>query len=142
MGLNGRSLAIERQMIVRARQQVMSVTSWLTHAEFARLNGVSPPDVAVQLRVWKEAKMIFSVLHEDVELFPVYAFGDDRLQPLGGLQAILMLLTGKKDDWGMAYWFAGANGYLGGKRPQDVLRTNPDEVLLAAKDELAGVTHG
>jgi len=96
----------------------------------------------VQLGVWKETKMIFSVLHERVELFPAYAFTDDKLQPCAGLQVILTLFDGKKNDWGAAYWFAGANGFLGGKRPQDVLRINPDEVLLAAEDELAGVTHG
>lgn len=86
--------------------------------------------------------MLFSVDHEGIELFPAYAFTDDQLQPLSGLQAILTLFAGKKDDWGVAYWFASANGYLGGKPPQDVLRTNPEEVLLAVKDELAGVTHG
>lgn len=138
MGLNERSLTIEKQMIVRAKQKVLSATSWFTEAELASLTGVPSLD----LRAWKETKMIFSVLHERVELFPVYGFTDDGLQPLAGLQAILMLLAWRKDDWGMAYWFAGANGYLGGKRPQDVLRINPDEVLLAAEDELAGVTHG
>jgi hypothetical protein len=142
MGLNERSLTIEKQMIVRAKQKVLSATSWFTQAELASLTGVPSLDLEVQMRAWKETKMIFSVLHERVELFPVYAFTDDRLQPLVGLQAIRMLLAGRKDDWGMAYWFAGANGYLGGKRPQDVLRINPDEVLLAAEDELAGVTHG
>lgn len=135
-------MTTERQMIARAKQKVMNATSWLTEAELARLTGVSPPDLEVQLRAWKEAKMIFSVAHERAELFPAYAFTEDQLQPFAGLQAILILFDGKKNDWGAAYWFAGANGFLGGKRPQDVLRINPDEVLLAAEDELAGVTHG
>lgn len=86
--------------------------------------------------------MIFSVVHDGVELFPPYVFTDSKPQPLAGLQAVLIMFAGKKDGWGMAYWFASANGYLGGKRPHDVLLTNPEAVLLAAKDELARVTHG
>jgi hypothetical protein len=142
MGLRERATAIERQMIARAKQKVLNASSWFTQAELTRLTGVPSPDLEIQLEAWKETKTIFSVLHDGLELFPAYAFTDDNLQPLIGLQAILRLFADKKDNWGMAYWFAGANGYLGGKRPQDVLQINPENVLLAAEDELAGVTHG
>lgn len=142
MGSRERAKTIEQQMILTAKQKVLSATNWSTQAELARLTDVSAPDLDVQLHEWKETKMLFSVHHEGVELFPAYAFTDDKLQPLAELQAILTLFAGKKDDWGVAYWFAGANGYLGGKNPQDVLQTKPEKVLLAAKDELAGVTHG
>lgn len=142
MSLSERSLAIEKQMIVRAKQKVLSATSWFTQAELAGAISVSSPYLDAELRAWKETKMIFSVVHEGVELFPAYAFADIKPQPLPALRAILILFDGKKNDWGAAYWFAGANGYLGGKRPQNVLQTDPEAVLLAAKDELAGVTHG
>lgn len=135
-------MTIELKKITRAKQKVISSTSWFTQAELARLTDAPPPDLEIQLRAWRETKMIFSVLHEGTELFPAYAFSIDKLQPIAGLQAVLMLFAGKRNEWGAAYWFAGANGYLGGKRPQDVLRTNPGEVLLAAHDALTGVTHG
>lgn len=45
-------------------------------------------------------------------------------------------------DWGLAYWFASVNSFLGGKRPQDLLIDTPDRVVDAAKDEVAGVLHG
>lgn len=142
MGLSERAKTLEQQIIATARRKALNATSWFTPAELARLNDVSAPDLDVQLHGWKEMKMLFSVHHEGIELFPAYNFTDDKLQPLSGLHEILTLFAGKKDDWGVAYWFASANGYLGGKRPQDVLGPNPEEVLLAAKDELAGVTHG
>lgn len=132
----------ERQIIVRAKQKVLSAASWYAQAELARLTSISSPDLEADLLRWKNENMIFSVSHKRVELFPAYAFSDDMLKPLAGLQAILMRFAGKKNNWGAAYWFAGANGYLGGRRPQDVLRTDPENVLLAAEDELAGVTHG
>ncbi len=134
-------MTTESQMIARAKQKVMNGTPWYTAPELAVLSGVTLTDLEVQLRLWKEKKDILSVVHERVELFPAYAF-TDKLQPFDELKAILMLFDGKKNDWGTAYWFAGANGYLDGQRPQDVLQTDPDSVLLAAEDELAGVTHG
>lgn len=42
----------------------------------------------------------------------------------------------------MAFWFLSANSFLGGKRPQDMLATQPDLVIDAARDEVQGVAHG
>lgn len=55
---------------------------------------------------------------------------------------MLEIFRGKKDDWGLAYWFASVNSFLGGKRPQDLLISKPDRVVAAAEDEVAGVLHG
>jgi hypothetical protein len=90
----------ERQIIVRAKQKVLSAASWYSQAELARLTGASAPDVESHLRAWKEAKMIFSVPHNKIELFPVYAFSDDKLRPFAGLQAVLMLFAEKKTTVG------------------------------------------
>jgi len=81
--------------------------------------------------------MIFSVSHERAELFPAYAFTDDKLQHCAGLQAILILFDGKKNNWGMAYWFAVANGYLGGERTQDILRAEPEMCCWQLRMNLA-----
>ena len=55
---------------------------------------------------------------------------------------VIGILAGHKDGWGMAYWFQSVNGFLGGKRPQDLLATDPDRVIAAARDEVQGVLHG
>ena len=62
--------------------------------------------------------------------------------PYSGLKPVLELFSGVKNSWGCAYWFAGANGFLNGARPQACLAANPETVLAAAKIELEGVTHG
>ncbi len=41
--------------------------------------------------------------------------------------------------WGMAFWFASSNSYLGGGHPKEVLQTDFGIVLDAARDE-RGVT--
>ena len=63
-------------------------------------------------------------------------------RPAKGLVRVLKVFRGNKDDWGLAYWFASANSFLGGKRPQDLLISKPDRVVAAAEDEVAGVLHG
>lgn len=55
---------------------------------------------------------------------------------------VLRVFDGKKEGWGLAYWFASVNSYLGGKRPQDLLIAAPARVVAAVEDEVAGVTHG
>ena len=63
-------------------------------------------------------------------------------RPLKPLAPILAVFGTAKDGWGLAYWFASANSFLGGKRPQDVLPKSPDRVLAAADDEMAEIAHG
>jgi hypothetical protein len=58
------------------------------------------------------------------------------------LARVIRILEGKKDAWGMAYWFASVNSFLGGERPQDLLATQPDRVIAAAQDELEDIAHG
>ena len=135
-------LKIEKDMIAKARKKTLDASSWLTQAKLTELTDSSLTELSDQLREWKETKLIFSVLQDGIELFPAYAFISGKFYPASGLQAILILFAGRKDDWGIAYWFASSNSYLGGKHPQDVLQSYPENVLLAAADELAGVTHG
>jgi len=94
------------------------------------------------LTEWRCNNEIFGVLIEKIELFPGYALDMKNVNPSPNIAPILALFLNKKDSRGMAYWFAGANGFLGGERPQNILRVDPCRVLLAAKDELLGVTHG
>ena len=87
--------------------------------------------------------MIFSIRNEETELFPLYALNPNAGYGLAKeLANIIEIFRERKDEWGIAYWFAGANGFLGGRRPQDILHTDPEAVLAAAKDEAMSTTHG
>lgn len=55
---------------------------------------------------------------------------------------ILKIFGDAKDGWGLAFWFAGLNSFLDDERPQDVLATDPEQVIAAAKDEMAELAHG
>lgn len=132
----------DRQMIDRAKQMALAATSWFTQAELANSANKLPSEIEPYLLEWKSSGMIFSVLHEGAELFPSYAFDHDELRPVEELKPILSLFANKKDDWGVAYWFASLNGYLGGMCPQEMLQVDPKRVFKAAENEIAGIIHG
>ena len=63
---------------------------------------------------------------------PMFQFtGDLALKP--GLKAVLSELASEYDGRRLAEWFVEANGWLDDARPIDVLDSNPDEVLQAAR---------
>jgi hypothetical protein len=41
----------------------------------------------------------------------------------------------------LAFWFAGLNSFLDDERPQDVLASDPESAIAAAKDEMAELHH-
>ena len=57
------------------------------------------------------------------------------------LKKIIDLFKGHKEGWGLAYWLASDNSFLGGKRPLELLKTAPEQVLAAAHDELESIAH-
>jgi hypothetical protein len=48
----------------------------------------------------------------------------------------------QRDQGPLAFWFAGLNSFLDDERPQDVLATDPESAIAAAKDEMAELHHG
>ncbi|WP_456849297.1 hypothetical protein [Bradyrhizobium sp. USDA 4504] len=55
---------------------------------------------------------------------------------------MLAAFRGHKSDLGLAYWFASVNSFLRGKRPQDLLISDPGRVVAAAEHDVIGLLHG
>ncbi|MFB9262229.1 hypothetical protein ACFFWD_03445 [Bradyrhizobium erythrophlei] len=134
---------IEARMTAEARKRVIESGEWMTATEIAEMAGFSSSNPSAQPNKWKKEGQIFAIRHHGMDYFPGYAFDSSTdYRPTKGLARVLEVFRGKKDDWGLAYWFASANSFLGGKRPQDLLISKPDRVVAAAEDEVAGVLHG
>lgn len=102
----------------------------------------STSNPGAQPNKWKKEGQIFAVRHRRADYFPGDALDSAAgYRPVKGLSGILSVLREKKDDWGIAYWFSSVNSFLGGKRPQDLLATQPERILEAAKDDVMGVLH-
>lgn len=134
---------VEARMLGDARKAVLESGDWLTAAEVAKVAGFSASNPSAQPNKWKKEGQVFALRHRGVDYFPGYALDSSTgFRPVKALAKVLGVFRGKKDDWGFAYWFASANSFLGGKRPQDLLISDPDRVIAAAEDEAAGVLHG
>jgi hypothetical protein len=134
---------IEARMTAEARKRVLETGDWMTAAQIAEAAGFSSSNPSAQPNKWKKDGQIFAVRHRAVDYFPGYALDPSTgYRPAKGLARVLAVFRGRKDDWGTAYWFASVNSFLGGKRPQDLLIGEPDRVVAAAEDEVAGVLHG
>ena len=126
-------------MLKIAKDAILDSGDFLSLDQTALQLGLLPSDV----NKWKAEGQIFSIQHAGCSLVPKYAFHNNaEPKPLPSLKVILDVLRPKKDGWGIAFWFASSNGLLGGRRPQELLCSGADKVLLAAIDEVSGITHG
>ncbi|MDT0136252.1 hypothetical protein [Acidovorax sp. PRC11] len=133
----------EAAMWVKARRAVLDSGDWLTAAQIAELAGLSRVNPSTQPNKWKRQGAIFAIHHNGVDYFP--GFGLDpgsQFRPVKALAKVIEAFGGHKDGWGMAYWFHSDNGFLGGQRPQDLLATEPERVIEAARDEVQDIAHG
>lgn len=137
------SLLKEAAMVARSRNAVLESADWLTAAQVTELAGLSASNPSTQPNKWKRQKQIFAITHNGVDYFPGYGLDPNTgYRPRKALKPVLDVFGEHKDGWGLAYWFLSANSFLGGKRPQDVLASEPERVIAAAEDEVKEVNHG
>ncbi|WP_336960310.1 hypothetical protein [Sphingobium aquiterrae] len=136
-------LVAEARMNAEARTEVLMSAEWLTAAQLSELAGFSGQNASAQPNKWKRDGKIFAVRQKGNDYYPGYALdADARYRPLKGLAPILKRFGSDLEDWDIAIWFASVNSFLGGVRPMDMLKSDPDRVLAAAQDEIDGVLHG
>lgn len=133
----------EARMLARARNAVLAEGDWWTAAQIAEVAGFSTTNPSAQPNRWKRSGQIFAIPHNGVDYYPAYGLdAESGYRPLNALAPILQVFDGKKDAWGMAYWFDSVNSFLGGQRPKDLLATAPARVVEAAEDEVHAIAHG
>ncbi|MBV8048130.1 MAG: hypothetical protein JO171_13300 [Paludibacterium sp.] len=136
-------------MLTQARMRASAINAtfadgdWLTASELSQVAGFSMKNPSAQPNKWKRARQIFAVKHEGIDYFPGYALDDDNgYRPLPVIRDVLAKFGETKSDWLLAFWFSSTNGFLGGQRPKDLLKSAPEKVIAAAEDEAMGITHG
>ncbi|MFT8953345.1 MAG: hypothetical protein ABF979_13860 [Gluconobacter sp.] len=136
---------LQKQAIMRqrAREAVLDTGDWIPATKVAELAQFSAHNPSSQPNKWKRNKKIFAINEQGVDYFPLFALEPDSgFRPVEAVSEVISVFDGRKDSWGMAYWFESDNSFLGGKRPKDLLITEPKRVVAAAMDEIEGVQHG
>jgi hypothetical protein len=117
-----------------AREALLQEFGALTSAEVAGLAGSRATNKAALANRWKQEGRIFPVTHHGQTLFPAFQF-DGEGQPRPVIAEVLSTLGRQSRDWELAIWFVSSIGWLGGRRPVDLLESDPAAVAEAARHE-------
>jgi hypothetical protein len=111
----------------------------LSSQEVAQLAGSSAENKAQIAYRWRKQGLIFSVEHRGQTYFPALQFDATTGRPREVTHTLIKTLRKHYAGWALALWFAGANAWLEGKRPFDLLDSDPARVVAAARSELDAI---
>jgi hypothetical protein len=130
------------QRLADRQTRVLGEFGFFTAEQLARLNRSRATNQSALANNWKKRRQVFSVPHRTensqvLEVFPGFQFEDGR--PVKAVQGVLAAFGDRKTPWKLALWFTSNNGWLPGQvRPVDLLESDPEAVVQAAKHEAAG----
>lgn len=116
----------------QAWRQILSGGEWLTAAEVGELANLGAGNPVATVNRWKKDRKIFAITRDGRDYFARYALGTD-FRPLPAVVAVLKILPWQSGER-LAAWFESTSSFLGGKRPREVLASDPMWVARAAQD--------
>jgi hypothetical protein len=121
-----------------ARSALLREFGALRSSEIAELAGSRAANRAALANRWRAEQRLVAVPVGDELLYPGFQFSSEG-RPHPTVRAALAALRSNAEvsDWQAALWFVGPNGWLGGRRPVDLLDAEPDAVSDAAHREAA-----
>ncbi|HEX3129451.1 MAG TPA: phasin family protein [Thermoanaerobaculia bacterium] len=117
-----------------ARLEMISEFGLLSSSEVAELAGSRSANRAALANRWKQEGRLFTVTHRGETRYPGFQF-DREGQPLAAVAQVLKSLGRQSSEWELALWFTASNGWLGARRPVDLLEREPEAVIEAARRE-------
>jgi Poly(hydroxyalcanoate) granule associated protein (phasin) len=118
-----------------ARRAFLAEFGTLTSREVAEFAGSRAKNRAALANRWKAAGQIFAVEAGGQTLFPAFQCSRNDGQPRPVIAEILAALQPRFSGWQTALWFTGRNGWLGSRRPVEVLEAEPGAAAEAARRE-------
>ncbi len=115
-----------------AMARVYQGCEWLTADEVGKLGGHGKANPAAAAHRWKEQGLVFALRRSNRDMYPRYVFSDD-FKPLPVIKQVLKEF-GDASAARVAAWFESRSSFLDGKRPRELLVSDPARVVLAAKD--------
>lgn len=116
----------------QARADALREFGALSSAEVAAIAGSRAKNRAALASRWESEGRVFSVAHAGDKVYPAFQFDTDG-KPLAVIREVAGHFVDTLRGWPLALWFVSANGWLGGRRPVDLLATEPQAVVEAAE---------
>lgn len=124
-----------------ARNELCAKYPMLTEAAVVAISGATGSPNVVQR--WRLEGRIFGVRYQDEDRYLAFQF--ENGMPKGIIAKILEYLSPTNpvarsnpdleppySEWATAFWFAGANAWLEGKAPVELIDSDPSAILTAA----------
>jgi hypothetical protein len=131
------AVVLQARRNAEARAALLGEFGALRSAEVAELAGSRAANRAALGNRWRAEKRVIAVPVGDELLYPGFQFTPEgRPKPTVGAALAILRSEPGVSDWQAALWFVGANGWLGGRRPVDLLDDDPGAVEAAARREV------
>jgi hypothetical protein len=131
------AVVLQARRNAEARTALLGEFGALRSADVADLAGSRAANRAALANRWRAENRVVAVPVGDELLYPGFQFTHEG-RPHPAVGAALGILRSIPDlsDWQAVLWFVGANGWLGGRRPVDLLDEDPGAVEAAARREV------
>jgi Protein of unknown function (DUF2384) len=131
------AVVLQARRNAEARTALLGEFGALRSAEVAELAGSRAANRAALANRWRAENRVVAVPVGDELLYPGFQFTPvGRPHPTVGAALAILRSRPGVSDWQAALWFVGANGWLGGRRPVDLLDEDPGAVEAAARREV------
>jgi hypothetical protein len=121
-----------------ARSTLLAEFGGLRSGEVAELARSRAANRAALANRWRSEGRLVAVPVGDELLYPGFQFTPEgKPHPAVGTALAELRSNPRVSDWQAALWFVASNGWLGGRRPVDLLDAEPDAVAEAARREAA-----
>jgi hypothetical protein len=123
-----------------ARNELLQEFGALRSQDVAELAGSRASNRAALANRWRAENRVMAVPLRDELLYPGFQFTDEgKPRPAIGATLAWLRSDPHTTDWQTALWFVTPTGWLGGRRPVDVLDDDPDAVVEAARREVSDI---
>jgi hypothetical protein len=112
-------------------------TGALTTTTLAEAKGITANNARQWIARNRRAGRLFTVTHDGESLVPAFLL-DEQLEPRAAAQPVIgALREAGEDGWALWGWFGSPTSWLGGRVPAEVLLTEPEVVVEAARQRAA-----
>ena len=130
------AVVLQARRNAEARAAMLEEFGALTAAEVADLAGSEAKNTSALAGRWRREGRLVAVEHHGTVYYPGFQF-DSTGKPRPEIAEVLRYLSSPDvTPWQQALWFTSANGWLGGRRPVDLLDDQGNAVVAAAEAAL------
>jgi hypothetical protein len=129
-------VVLQARRNAEARTLLFTEFGALTAAQVAELAGSEAKNTSALAGRWRREGRLIAVEHRGTLYYPGFQF-DGSGKPKPVVAGVLRYLGPPAvTPWQQALWFTSTNGWLGGRRPVDLLDDQADGVVAAAREAL------